>query len=262
MIKQANFNYIDAELRDFLGVPFKFDPANFGGVSSDLNQIEVDLIQCPNFDEWLDVCYEVGFATWGNDYEINLDEIRSDMTDEELRMRTLNFLKRRPISAALESAVFVFVIKGVPRTMTHQIVRHRFHSYNQQSYRVSPAHHADVRIPENTPPHHVKELDSIFNRLREIYVDMVTECADIPIEQARNILPMGTLTNITMTVTLKDLINYVKARTLGISQDEHTYIVMRLLNEMKISSASSNNFYESFIMTDQIDEMMYSYLQS
>ena len=66
---------------------------------------------------------------------------------------------------------------------------------------------------------------------RKLYKQMILE--GIPVEQARNIMPMGTFTKIVMVTNLKELIGYVRARTSKLTQDDHVDIVHNLLIELK-----------------------------
>ena len=56
------------------------------------------------------------------------------MSDEDVA-KLVRILVRSGHHSALEHASFTFAIDGVSRACTHQIVRHRLASYNQQSQR-------------------------------------------------------------------------------------------------------------------------------
>lgn len=266
-IKKADMGYIDKETREFLGIPFIFNPKEFGGVATFKENTEVELIYSPKWNDWIDAMYYTAFTTWNNGHEINLDNIglgamvfdkykkySIEEIAEHRRKLTIDFLKKRPISAVLESAVFVIKIDNIPRSMTHQIVRHRGMSFNQESYRVSNAVHADFRIPDGLTETQKEIISGVIDELRVLYVSLINN--GIPTEQARNVLPMGTCTHIVMTTNLKVLQDYIKARTMDITQDEHTYIVMLICRELM---EKAPEFWESFIKTDKLIEMMKQY---
>lgn len=254
-IKNATEEYINKETVEFLRTPFKFDAGNFGGIKTAREATQVKLLYSPEWNKWLDAMYYTAFTTWDNGHEISLDKISERMTNEERRQMTLEFMKKRPISAALESAVFVIRINNVSRAMTAQICRHRQMSFNEMSMRVTPAHHADLIVSESMNEQQRKAMETIANAGRQAYVDAIMK--GLPTEQARNIIPLGTATKITMTTNLKALIDYTKARTLDITQDEHTYIVMRICNELK---NNATEFYENFIKNDKLENEMKQYL--
>lgn len=250
-IKKATLEYINKETKEFLDTEFSFEENNFGNISSKENSIKVSLLYSPDWNKWIDAMYYTAFSTWNNENEINLNKIKLNKNTEKL---TLDFIKKRPISAVYESAIFVIKIDNIPRSMTHQIVRARKMAFNQESYRVTPAHHADVRIPDGLSFEEQQKYLEQCNNLRKIYVEMIK--SGIPTEQARNILPMGTLTHIVMTTNLSALKQYIKDRTLEIAQDEHSYIVMLICKELK---EKSPEFYENFIKDEKLEQMMINY---
>ena len=75
MIKNADFNYIDAELREFLGIKFVFDEGNYGSVSDKFTDIDVSLAYSPDWKNWIDASYKIAFKTWENKWEVDLDDI-------------------------------------------------------------------------------------------------------------------------------------------------------------------------------------------
>ena len=252
VIKKADFEYINKETKEFLNKEFIFNEGNFGGVSLAEENTRVKLIYSPNWNEWIKAMYYVGFTTWNNGFEINLEEIK----EEEREKLLVDFIKKRPVSAVLESASFIFKLDNVPRSMTHQIVRARFAAFNQESYRVTPAHHADVRVTKEMGEENIKKIKEKMNDLRQLYVDMIK--SGVPTEHARNILPMGTCTHICSMMNLKVLIDYVKARTLDIAQDEHTYIVCLMMQELKVNQPKFFDILKSYIPI--IEETMKKYL--
>jgi len=62
-----------------------------------------------------------------------VDDLLS-MDEAEVR-RMINMLRERGHESPLEHASFTFVVEGVSRACSHQLVRHRLASYSQQSQR-------------------------------------------------------------------------------------------------------------------------------
>ncbi len=74
-------------------------------------------------------------------------ELMEGMSDEAVR-KVLRTIMTSGHFSALEHASYTFAIDGVSRALTHQLVRHRLASYNQQSQRyVSYAERAGVHRP-------------------------------------------------------------------------------------------------------------------
>lgn len=251
--KKADTKYINKETQNFLGVPFVFDYKNDGDISDRKGAI-VELLYAPVWSDWIEAMYWTAFTTWDNGFEIDLNELQQGVIDP--KQVTIDFLKKRPIAACLESAIFIFRLDNIPRTMTHQIVRHRGMAFNQESFRVSPAHHADIRIPEGLTKEQEEDCRLHSDLCRQLYKKLIKE--GVPIEQARNMMPMGTCTHLTMMTNLKALQDYIKARIMDTAQDEHTYIVARILEQLK---KEAPEFYGYFIQTDKTEEIMKTYLQ-
>lgn len=251
VVKQADIDYVKKEINELLNVDFSIDEGNFGKVATKDENIVIKLLYKPDWNSWLDAMYYTAFSTWNNGYEINLENEKSI---EKRRNLTLNLLKKRPISACYESAMFVIKIDNVSRAMTHQIVRARRMAFNQQSFRVSPAHHSDFRIPNGLDNELKKEIENKVNNDRNLYLKLINN--GIPTEMARNVLGMGTCTNIVMTTNLPALKQYINDRTINLAQDEHTYIALRICKELE---KNATEFYNNFIKNDKIVELMKLY---
>ena len=61
-------------------------------------------------------------------------ELMESLTDEKIR-KVLTTIMSSGHFSTLEHASYTFAVEGVSRALTHQLVRHRLASYNQQSQR-------------------------------------------------------------------------------------------------------------------------------
>lgn len=262
--KEANEKYIVDEEVEFLGAPvghnFEEPEQQVAGYES----IKVDLLSANNYKEWVKSAMWASLCTWDTTPQIPVSNML-ELPFEEQEKKLLFMLTKRPISVALEGAVFTFKIVGVPRAMTHQIVRHRQMSFGQQSYRVSSCYSDPVRIPvsldekvgrgDNSIDALASQYIDAVKIVRKVYKDLIE--AGIPMEQARCIMPMGTCTKIAVTMRLRDMIDYFKGRTSDIAQDEHTYIVCLMAKEMREKQPE----FFSFIKTQvpKLEETMVKY---
>lgn len=252
--KEANNKYIVDEEIEFLGAPVGHNFEEPEQQVAGYETIDVELLSSSNYKEWVRAAMYASLVTWDTTPQIPVSKML-DLPFEEQEAKLMSMLGKRPISVALEGAVFTFKINGIPRSMTHQIVRHRQMAFGQQSYRVSSCYSDPVRIPvsllekesdektERVATVLISRYENAVKELRELYKDMIQ--AGVPMEQARNIMPMGTCTKIGVTMRLRDMIDYFKGRTGEIAQDEHTYIVCLMAKEMQ---EKQPEFFE-FIMS-------------
>jgi len=240
--KEANEKYIVDEEIEFLGAPVGHNFEEPEQQVAGYETIKVELMAGSNYKEWVKAALYNSLCTWDTTPQIPVSKMMD--WDFEKQEKTLMFmLTKRPISVALEGAVFNFKITGVPRAMTHQIVRHRQMAFGQQSYRVSSCYSDPVRYPITLKEKILEDdADGKYNKLMADYIDAVVKVrsvykdliqAGIPMEQARGIMPMGTCTKIGVCMRLRDMIEYFNGRTSDITQDEHTYMVCLMAKEMR-----------------------------
>lgn len=250
-MKEADNKYIVDEEIEFLGEPVGHNFEEPENQVAGYESMKVELLSASNYNEWVRSAMYASLVTWDTTPQLPVSKML-ELPFEEQEKKLLFMLTKRPISVALEGAVFTFKITGIPRAMTHQIVRHRQMAFGQQSYRVSSCYSDPVRIPASL----VKQVNgsatageieeryiSAVQISRKLYKDMIQ--FGIPMEQARCIMPMGTCTKIAVTMRLRDMIEYFNGRTSDITQDEHTYLVCLMAKEMKEKQPAFFRFIES-----------------
>ena len=92
-------------------------------------RLSVTLLQCtPDPERAVAIAGRLCYAP------VSAAELRQEMSDGDVA-KLVRVLVRSGHHSALEHASFTFAVDGVSRACTHQIVRHRLASYNQQSQR-------------------------------------------------------------------------------------------------------------------------------
>lgn len=266
--KEADEAYIVDEEIEFLGSPvgdrFVEPEVQVSGYSN----MKVELTAPTTrqaYEDWISASLYNSLCTWDTTPHLPVSKMDS-LSLKEKEKKLFYILKKRPISVALEAVMFNFRILNIPRSMTHQIVRHRQMAFGQQSYRVSSCYADAIRLPQSLLEANeegvdgtkglIEDFTNTVKKCRETYKKLIE--AGIPMEQARNIMPMGTCTKIGVTMRLRDMIDYVKGRTGDIAQDEHTYMVCLMLKELK---EKQNEFYEVIKMfVPKVEETMAKYL--
>ena len=115
--------------------------------------------------------------------------------------------------ALMDHVVYMFEIEDCSRVTTHQLVRHRAVSYDQESQRFSAATREGVVTPPNVKSNEAayKAYDEALKSVYSAYEKMVA--AGVPKEDARYILPSAIKTKLVMTLNARSLMHLVWQRT-------------------------------------------------
>lgn len=156
-----------------------------------------------------------------------------EITQKEKENHLLKYLPTRNISVALESIHFNFYLKNIPRSVTHQIVRHRKMAFGQQSLRAADASYSPFVIPAGiNKSRDVEKMKELFQDCKKMYTHLIN--IGVPREQARGVLPSNIATTITMTTDLRGLVDYLKNRLAYWTQYEHRVLAWKIAEEIKI----------------------------
>jgi thymidylate synthase (FAD) len=155
-------------------------------------------------------------------------ELLETMTDEAVR-RVLKTVITSGHLSTLEHASYTFAIDGVSRAMTHQLVRHRLASYNQQSQRYVSYDDPSFIVPPVIDADPDKRL--VF----------ITACGDafmayrsmldagVAPEDARYLLPNAMETKIVVTMNVRELLHFLELRCCRRAQWEIREVALKML---------------------------------
>lgn len=123
--------------------------------------------------------------------------------------------------STLEHASYTFAVDGVSRALTHQLVRHRIASFNQQSQRyVAFSGDLPVVKPESVAASEQSSalFDAAIEHAQEAYRALLD--AGVPAEDARYLLPNAVETKIVITMNVRELLHFFKLRCCNRAQWE------------------------------------------
>ncbi|MCX8006549.1 MAG: FAD-dependent thymidylate synthase [Coriobacteriia bacterium] len=157
-------------------------------------------------------------------------ELMQDLS-ESAAHRVLKTILSSGHLSALEHASYTFAVEGVSRALTHQLVRHRLASYNQQSQRYvrydlppefiePPAVEADRRAHEVF----VLATDAAFEAYRKLLE------LGVPAEDARYVLPNAMETKIVVTMNVRELLHFFELRCCKRAQWEIRALALAMLD--------------------------------
>jgi thymidylate synthase (FAD) len=156
-------------------------------------------------------------------------ELLETMTDEAVR-RVLKTIITSGHTSALEHASYTFAIDGVSRALTHQLVRHRLASYNQQSQRyVSYSDDPQFIVPPSVAenPVALKRFKTACNEAFSAYREAMA--SGVPAEDARYLLPNAMETKIVVTMNIRELLHFFELRCCNRAQWEIRELALAML---------------------------------
>jgi flavin-dependent thymidylate synthase len=158
-----------------------------------------------------------------------MDEIRS--WPREKKMAELKYMSTT-IPSSWEFVDLMFVIEGVSRAFTHQLVRTRTASYAQQAMRIVDMtgfeYHTGPSIKDNETIQNLYAvtMSTISNTYRTL-IDLGAKPED-----ARGVLPTDILTNICMKINLRNFADLVKKRMTPRVQDEYAEVLKQMVTSV------------------------------
>ncbi len=173
---------------------------------------------------------------------VSAAELTQTMSDDDVG-RLVRGLVASGHHSALEHASFTVAVDGVSRACTHQLVRHRVASYNQQSQRYVNFSHGDSFV---VPPSVVANpaAQQVFLRAmdqaREAYDRLVElglaegRSRESVQEDARFVLPNAAETKIVVTMNARELRHFFAVRCCNRAQWEIRALAWELRGLVKV----------------------------
>ena len=160
---------------------------------------------------------------------IGASELMESLTDQGIHKVLRTILESGHLST-LEHASYTFAIEGVSRALTHQLVRHRLASFNQQSQRyVKFSDGLETVKPESirTNPAANALFDEMIDATVNAYQTLIE--SGIPAEDARYILPNAAETKIVVTMNIRELLHFFNVRCCNRAQWEIRELAWKML---------------------------------
>lgn len=156
-------------------------------------------------------------------------ELMETMSEERVKSVLTTIMGSGHFST-LEHASYTFAIDGVSRALTHQLVRHRLASFNQQSQRyVKFTGGLETVKPDSVAQD--AQADAVFDEAVEAakaaYVKLVE--LGIPAEDARYLLPNAAETKIVVTMNVRELLHFFELRCCNRAQWEIRELAHKML---------------------------------
>ena len=160
---------------------------------------------------------------------VGAKELMETMPPERVSSVLTTIMKSGHFST-LEHASYTFAIDGVSRALTHQLVRHRLASFNQQSQRYVKFG-ADLEVVKPATIAESDEANAVFDGIIEATKAAYAELMKlgIPAEDARYVLPNAAETKIVVTMNVRELLHFFEVRCCNRAQREIREMAHRML---------------------------------
>jgi len=159
-------------------------------------------------------------------------EAACDVIDEKKMERVVCACLDSGHESVLEHCTATFLVQGISRACSHQLVRHRLASYSQQSQRYVNMENADFVIPPSLgkDTERRKEFIVAYREAMQHYRDLIEKWHIKP-EDARYILPEATATSIIISMNARELIHFFGLRCCQRAQWEIRELANKMLSE-------------------------------
>ena len=173
---------------------------------------------------------------------VSAAELTQTMSDDDVG-RLVRGLVASGHHSALEHASFTFAVDGVSRACTHQLVRHRVASYNQQSQRYVNFSHGDsFVVPPSVAGNAAAQQVFLraMDQAREAYDRLVElglaegRSRESVQEDARFVLPNAAETKIVVTMNARELRHFFAVRCCNRAQWEIRALAWELRGLVKV----------------------------
>lgn len=164
---------------------------------------------------------------------VGAKELMETMPPERIQSVLSTIMKSGHFST-LEHVSYTFAVDGVSRALTHQLVRHRLASFNQQSQRYVKFTEGVETVKPDTVSRDEEAnriFDEAINAVLEGYQKLLD--AGIPAEDARYLLPNAAETKIVITMNIRELLHFFSLRCCNRAQWEIREMAHRMLALVK-----------------------------
>lgn len=169
-----------------------------------------------------------------------VDEIMENLTDEAVE-KFLTKLVDMGHESPTEHVSFAFMIDGVSRACSHQLVRHRLMSFSQRSQRYVNESGFQYNVPQEIQNNEStrRYFHGLMSDLDDAYTHLVEKLREAgrtkeeANESARAILPNACTTSLVLTANARELMHFFNKRCCNRAQDEIRSVANEMLRQCK-----------------------------
>ena len=164
---------------------------------------------------------------------VGVEDLDKQLNMEAAR-KLVKFVIKSGHLSTIEHVYFTFGIEGISRVLSHQLVRHRIASFNQQSQRyVKFKENYEYIVPDLIKQNKEinKKYKSFISDIHKFYEEMINSGIDA--EDARYILPNSSETKMIVTMNARELLHFFTVRCCKRAQAEIRELATLMLKDVK-----------------------------
>src|SRR5665811_1121090 len=157
-----------------------------------------------------------------------------EKTDLESAQKLVRFVIKSGHLSTTEHVCFTFAVEGISRVLSHQLVRHRMASFNQQSQRyVKFKENYEYIVPDSIKQNEKinEKYNNFISDIHKFYEEMIE--SGIEAEDARYILPNSSETKMIITMNARELLHFFTLRCCNRAQTEIRDLSTLMLKNVK-----------------------------
>jgi thymidylate synthase (FAD) len=157
----------------------------------------------------------------------------SEPKTPDANLKLIKNLKSWGHLSMFEHATATFLVEGVSRACTHQLVRHRLASYSQQSQRYVNEQGFEYVTPPTVGDNQKakRRYEEAVESARKAYKELLE--LGVPKEDARFLLPNACATKIVVTMNFRELMHFIQMRTEKGAQWEIRALALEMLRLLR-----------------------------
>ncbi len=174
------------------------------------------------------------------------DQLYNELSDDDVK-RLIRMCIEMGHLSPIEHASFTFLIEGISRVTSHQLVRHRIASYSQQSQRAVNLKNAEFIIPPTIERNEkaIKIFNEAIEVARKAYEKLIE--LGVPREDARYVIPQAVETSIVVTMNARELMHFFNLRLAEDAQWEIREMAKLMLKEVIKVAPTIFEKYRSYL---------------
>lgn len=172
---------------------------------NNLDAVKVKLLHAPKYGELMDYIPEFASGTWE-------DKPKSDFTEQERNQAVKDLFDGYILPTALETIKMTFIVEGIDLVDVCHLIRHRTLSFSAQGTGDRDMRNDDILVkPSIMNSKYYERYRALMMASKELYAD-ITDDPDMPILDARTIMPRCTSNYYYFSGDLKAIMAFVRQR--------------------------------------------------